>query len=403
MKVTAIVSEYNPFHNGHQYLIDKARENGATHIAAIMGGNFLQRGECAIMDKYSRAVAAVKGGVDLVLELPVIYSVASAENFARGAVEILDKCGCVNTLCFGSEDDDINKLKTAAELTNSAELRDAFKKYTKLGYSHPRAMQAAVRDIDKTSVYDDVSRILSQPNNTLGIEYIRALNALESNINPTTVKRIGVEHNSDFTNGRFASASKIREMILSGDSGFFDYIPHTTSEIIEEQIEKSLCPSALSNGDGAVLSVLRRIDKDDLKNFPDVTEGLENRLYKAIKENISIEAIVSSVKCKRYTYARISRIILCAYLGIDRHIAFMSPQYIRPLVFNEKGAEILRMMKKTAKLPVIMSLRRDKQKFSEWGRKMLEKDILASDLYRLFTPKIHPCASDYYNGVIKVT
>lgn len=403
MKVTAIVSEYNPFHNGHKYLIDKARENGATHIAAIMGGNFLQRGECAIMDKYSRAVAAVKGGVDLVLELPVIYSIASAENFARGAVGILDKCGCVDTLCFGSEDGNINKLKAAAELTNSAELRDTVKQYTKLGYSHPRAMQAAVRAIDETNVFGDTSKLLSQPNNTLGIEYIKALNTLESNINPTSVKRIGVEHNSNFTNGRFASASKIREMILNGDSEFFDYIPRTTRKIINEQIEKKLCPTALSNGDGAVLSVLRRMDKEELKNFPDVTEGLENRLYRAIKENISVEGIVSSVKCKRYTYTRISRIILCAYLGIDKRIAAMSPQYIRPLAFNERGAEILRIMKKTAKLPVIMSLGRDKQKLSANGKIMLEKDILASDLYRLFTPEIYPCASDYYSGVIKVT
>lgn len=402
MKVTAIVSEYNPFHNGHKYLTDKARENGTTHIAAVMGGNFLQRGECSVMDKYARAVAAVKSGVDLVIELPVIYSVASAEGFALGAAGILDKCGCIDNLCFGSECGNISQLISAAELMDSPELMKICKKYIKLGYSHPRAMQAAADELASDKNIQTAAQLLSRPNNILGIEYIRALKSLNSRIIPETFERIGVEHNSDLINGDLASASKIREMILDGQDTFYDFIPSAVREIIKAQIEKSLCPATVSNGDGAVLSVLRRMSAEELRNLPDVTEGLENRLYKAIKESVSVEEIISRVKCKRYTYTRISRIIVCAYLGIDKHISDFKPQYIRPLAFNDKGKNILRMMKSTAKLPVIMSLRKDKEQLSDEGKLMLQKDITASDLYRLFTPKVHPCASDYYNGVIRV-
>lgn len=402
MKITAIISEYNPFHNGHKYLIDKARENGATHIAAIMGGNFLQRGECSVTDKYARAVAAVKCGVDLVIELPVIYAVASAESFARGAAETLDKCGCIDNLCFGSECGDITQLISAAEVTDSPQLLSICRKYTKLGYSHPRAMQAAADELAPDKNMQTAARLLSHPNNILGIEYIRALQSLNSGIIPQTFERIGVEHNSDLINGAFASASKIREMILNGQDAFFDYMPSAACEIIKSQIDKSLCPAVISNSDGAVLSVLRRMSAEELRNLPDVTEGLENRLYKAIKDSISVEEIISNVKCKRYTYTRLSRIILCAYLGIDKQISCSAPQYIRPLAFNDKGKDILRRMKATAKLPVIMSLRKDKEKLSDTGKLMLQKDITASDLYRLFTPKVYPCASDYYNGVIRV-
>ncbi len=400
MNISAIISEYNPFHNGHKYLAEKARKNGATHIIAIMGGNFLQRGECAVMDKYARARAAVLGGVDLVLELPVIYGAANAEQFAAGAVKTLDKCGCIDSLCFGSECGDINKIQSAVKLTQSEEFVQTCIDHIANGFSHPRAMQAAA---EKLCGNTDITGLFAQPNDTLGIEYVRALNNIKSKILPKPVGRIAVNHNSKYTVGIFASASKIRSLILNKDVSCFDYMPDTTAEIIKEQIEKGLAPVDFSNKSGAVLSVLRRMSKDDLKNLPDVNEGLENRLYRAVRESASVEEIISKAKCKRYTYTRLSRIIVCAYLGIDKQTASITPQYIRPLAFNDKGTEILKEMKSKAELPVIMSLRRDREKLSEQGKKLLDKDILASDLYRLLTPKIYPCASDYYNGVIKIT
>lgn len=403
MKSAAIVSEYNPFHNGHKYLIEKARANGATHIIAIMGGNFLQRGECAVMDKYARAAAAVKGGADLVLELPAVYATASAEGFARGAVEILEKSGCVDELCFGSEGGDIEKLRRAVDITQSDTVLDVCKSFIKQGYSHPRAMQAAAAEIGSSS--DNLAKaaeLLSLPNNTLGVEYIRALDGMSSSITPVAFERKSVDHNSELTCGEFASASKIRDLILNNDKSFYDYIPNATGKIIDEQIQKGFCPACVKNGDRAVLSVLRRMTSEQFAQLPDVTEGLENRIFNAVKESTSVEELILKVKCKRYTYARLSRIVICAFLGITKELLKLEPQYIRPLAFNDKGAQLLKAMKKASSLPIIMSLRKDKQKLSEKGKLLLEKDILASDLYRLLTPKIYPCSDDYYTGVVRV-
>lgn len=408
MKITAIVSEYNPFHNGHKYLVDKARENGATHTVAIMGGNFLQRGECAVMDKYARAKAAVLGGIDLVLELPVIYAVSSAEGFASGAVETLDNCGVINELCFGAECGDIEQIRKAVEITCSEKLLDICKEYKNQGYSHPRAMQAAAQRISANKNSDsgeDVKnavKLLSSPNNTLGVEYIRAVDRLKSNISPFAVERKGVEHNSSVKIDGFASASAIREMIFKNENEFPNYIPITTWEIIKESISKGECPSGLIYGERAVMSILRRMTVDDLTQIPDVTEGLENRIYKAIRECNSIEEIISQIKCKRYTYARLSRILTCAYLGVTEELSAEKPQYIRVLAFNDRGAQVLRQMKKSATLPIVMSPARDKNKLSDIGKVLLEKDIQASDLYGLMTPKIKSCASDYFTGAIKI-
>ena len=235
MKSTAIISEYNPFHNGHKYLIQKSRENGSTHIISIMGGNFLQRGNCAVLDKYNRAKAAVLGGVDLVIELPQIYAAASAEKFAFGAVQTLDKCGCVDELAFGAECGDISMLKNAVSvITQSGEVETLCKQYLKQGYSHPRAMQAAVEDVSQNG--DNISDILRSPNNTLGIEYIKSLNNINSNINPFAVKRVGAMHGSLQTDNEFASASAVREMILNGDNSYKKFIPDTTAQIISECI-----------------------------------------------------------------------------------------------------------------------------------------------------------------------
>ena len=408
MKITAIVSEYNPFHNGHKYLADKARENGATHTVAIMGGNFLQRGECAVMDKYARAKVAVLGGIDLVLELPVIYAVSSAEGFASGAVETLDNCGVIDELCFGAECGDIEQIRKAVEMTCSEKLLDICKEYKNQGYSHPRAMQAAAQRISANKNSDsgedikNAVELLSSPNNTLGVEYIRAVDRLKSNISPFAVERKGVEHNSSVKIDGFASASAIREMIFKNENEFSNYIPITTREIIKESISKGECPSGLIYGERAVMSILRRMTVDDLTQIPDVTEGLENRIYKAIRECNSIEEIISQIKCKRYTYARLSRILTCAYLGVTKELSAEKPQYIRVLAFNDRGAEVLRQMKKSATLPIVMSPARDKNKLSDIGKALLEKDILASDLYGLMTPKIKSCSSDYFTGAIKI-
>lgn len=398
MKITAIISEYNPFHNGHKHLITQARENNSTHIAAIMGGNFLQRGNCAILDKYHRAEAAVLGGVDLVVELPQIYAVSCAESFAFGAVQTLDKCGCIDELAFGAECGDIAKLKQIADITTkSSDIEKLCKEFVKQGYSHPRAMQAAVQIITQNG---GISDILQNPNNTLAIEYIRTLNKLESNIKPFAVKRTGAMHNSKSTFNEFASASAIRNMILNADNSYKEFIPSDTYDIINECIKIGECPADFKNNERGILAVLRSMTAEDFAKIPDVAEGLENRIVKAVRENNSISDIITSVKCKRYTHARLSRIITCAYLGITSDIASISPKYIRVLAFNERGTEILKLMKQTASLPVIMSPAKDMKKLDEDGSKILDIDLRASDLHGLLTPGILSCGKDFYKGAV---
>ena len=399
MKLTAIISEYNPFHNGHKYLIQKSRENGSTHIISIMGGNFLQRGNCAVLDKYNRAKAAVLGGVDLVIELPQIYAAASAEKFAFGAVQTLDKCGCVNALAFGAECGDISMLKRAVNIiTQSGEVETLCKQYLKQGYSHPRAMQAAVEDVSQSS--DNISDILRNPNNTLAIEYIKALDNINSNINPFAVERVGAMHGSMQTDNEFASASAVREMILKGDSSYKKFIPDTTEEIISECITLGECPGEYKNNSRGIMTVLRRMTAEDFANIPDVTEGLENRLVKAVRENNSVSDIIAAVKCKRYTHARLSRIIACAYLGITKDISSLEPKYIRVLAFNDTGTEILKLMKKSASLTVIMSPAKDMKKLDDMGKKIFEIDLRASDLYGLLTPNVQRCGNDFYKAMV---
>ncbi len=401
MKTVGIIAEYNPFHNGHQYLIEKVHENGATHVAAVMGGSFLQRGNCAVVDKFERARAAVLCGIDLVVELPQIYASASAERFAFGAVGILEQCGCIDQLAFGSECGDIDLLTQTAELiNNSNEIQMLCRSFMKQGYSHPRALQASVDALEKNK--NDISDVLRLPNNTLAIEYIRNLNIINSSIEPFAVKRSKVMHDSFITEDGFASASAVRKMIIDNDSSYESFVPHSVSEIINECIEKGKCPAVFENNERGILTVLRNMTADDIAKLPDVTGGLENRIAKAVREKNTVEEILAAVKCKRYTYARLSRIITYAYLKIDSQIFSLPPKYIRVLAFNDKGTEILKVMKKTAKLPVIMSPAKDIQKLDEAGRKMLLTDIRASDLYGLLTPGIQSCGEDYYNGAVKI-
>lgn len=401
MKTAGIIAEYNPFHNGHKYLVDKVRENGATHIAAIMGGNFLQRGNCAVVGKFHRAEAAVQCGVDLVIELPQIYALANAERFAFGAVDILDKCGCVEELAFGAECDDVSLLKQTAQIiSGSGEVENLCRNFMRQGYSHPRAMQAAVEVLkDNCSGAADV---LKSPNNTLAVEYINNLSLIGSKIEPYVVKRAGVMHDSDAVAGDFASASAVRKMIIKEDSSFTRFVPQAVSEIIKKCAEKGECPAVFSNNERGIMGVLRSMTAGDIAKLPDVSGGLENRIAKAVKENNSVENIISAVKCKRYTYARLCRIIACAYLGINKEIVCSSPKYIRVLVFNERGTEILKVMKKTSKLPVIMSPAKDLGKLDEIGKEMLLTDIRASDLHGLLTPKVQSCGIDFYRGAVKI-
>lgn len=400
MKTAGIVAEFDPFHNGHKYLVKRARENGAQFVVSVMSGSFLQRGSCAVLGKYERAEAAVLGGVDLVLELPQVFACASAETFARGGVGVLKACGCVDTLCCGAEYLDGKVRWRALDILEGADVRQFLIK----GYSYPRAVFAAV----ERSGDLEAAKLFRSPNDVLALEYLKAG---RDDFDFLTVRRTA-PHDGDIPaeNGvypacfgvddRFISASAIRKMMISGDDTYKEYVPETTARIIEKALEGGRCPASFENNERGVLSVLRRMTADELRELPDVSEGLENRLYKAIRSENTVSDIIMNVKCKRYTYARLARIVACAYLGIKKS-DITKPMYIRVLAFNDKGARLLKEMKTKASLPVVMSARDIKTLDSD-ARRMIDIDIRANDLFGLCTPAVMPCGEDYYTGALKI-
>jgi predicted nucleotidyltransferase len=388
MKVSGIICEYNPFHNGHLYHINKTRENGATHIAAVMSGNFVQRGDTAVIDKLERARLAVRSGADLVIELPVQYSIASAEAFAMGAVYLLDALGAVDELSFGSECGDVTKLLGAMETVNTIAVShsDEIRSIMEKGYTYPRALSSVVNGINS-----EAASIIAEPNNLLAIEYLRAIKRLDSSIQPYTVKRINADHDGRNTENGFASASYLRERIQKRA----DISEFTTSEW------RSAITSAISKGETAALSRLERVilyklrssTTEEIAQIPDVGQGLEHRIYGARMAG-SLDELLFTVKTKRYTMARIRRIILALLIGINKEDMKKLPPYGRILAFNERGREILARAKGTTKIPFASSIAKLSQ-LGDTAERFAELEIRASDIYGLALETVTSAQKDY--------
>lgn len=348
---TGIICEFNPFHSGHKYLIDSIKSDGA--VICVMSGNFVQRGEFAIYDKFKRCDKALENGADIVIELPCAYSLMSAEGFANAGVTLLEKTGIVDEIAFGTECDDINRLKkTANKIDESHEL---IKTEMKKGLSYPVAR--------KNVISDD---LLDTPNNILAIEYLR-----HTSLPAKAVRRIGKGHD---TNDELYSASAIRKKLNQGE----------------------IC--TIKNCEKAILARLRVMSAEDFAQIEDVNEGLENRIYNAVRQSASVEDIYKLIKTKRYTLSRIRRIILKAYLGITKEYSFDVP-YIRILGFNSKGKELLPILKKNAKLPII-SKYSDIQRLDNNSKKLFELECRCTDLYNLGYKNPLPCGTEQRSKII---
>ena len=334
MKIGAVIAEFNPFHTGHGYLIEEIRKE-CNAVIAIMSGNFVQRGECAIFDKAERTKTALLNGVDLVLELPCVYALSSAEGFASGAVSILNATGVVDELWFGSECGDTDSLKNIARILNNetSEFKASLDKYLRTGMSYPSARINALKEISPDA------DILSTPNNILAVEYIRSIEKLSSSVIPRTVKRIGGGYNDDSPNKEIISASAVRKLIREGKS------PDAFSP------DANGSPMFMSDFDILISARVKTASTEELLQIPDCNSELASRIMSASKYN-TFEEIVDSVSCKSYTQSRIRR-ILCNLLIGNRFSSLPSPDYIRILGFNKTGSEILGKMKSTASLPVI--------------------------------------------------
>ncbi|HEX3026096.1 MAG TPA: nucleotidyltransferase family protein, partial [Clostridia bacterium] len=391
-----IVAEYNPFHSGHEYQIQTIRESGCTHIVAVMSGNFTQRGEPACIRKEARCRAALQCGVDLVLELPLPWSTASAETFASGAVTLLDALGCVDLLSFGSECGDILALTVCAKAALAVTGQPEFKDLLKKGLSFPKARELAMRQL--TDI--DLSP-LSSPNDTLAVEYIKAIIQTGSKMAPMAVRRAAVGHDSEIPGGRFASASLIRKLLQTGkNSEGLNYVPQPAREIYLRELESRHAPIDLRRAGSLVLSQLRRMSPADFSALPDVSEGLENRIFQSVSRAASLEELYSLIKTKRYTHSRIRRVILSAFLGINRSHTSRPVPYIRVLGFSRAGTGLLRQIKTSAALPIVMR-HADIAALDPFAQNIYRLECQATDQYSLCLPCPQPCGMDQRLSAIR--
>lgn len=406
-KVLGIVAEYNPFHNGHKYHLEQSKKiSGCDYTVAVIGGNFTQRGDVSLVDKWKKAEMALLSGIDLVLELPVVYTTSSAENFADGAIKLLDSLKIVDTVSFGTETDSLDLLDTIADVLakEPKEFVSLLQKELKNGESFPKARENALLQYLKGS--SQYSSILKTPNNILAIEYLKALKKRKSRINPIIIKREKTDENSIKIKKGFASSSEIRELI-SEKGNVRNLIPKTTFDLLKGTIRDGELVLGLDTYEQAILYNLRKMSLEEISALPDVSEGLENKIKKSANEYSSIEAVIEDVKTKRYTETRIKRILLHSLLDITQKDIEMSKKalpYARVLAFNAQGKKMISAMsKKNPKLNIIVSVKNFVDKSSNKNLlNMLTKDVFATNIYTLGYQSNGPSNLDFTKKVIKL-
>ncbi len=398
MKVTAIVAEYNPFHNGHKYHIEETRKKtDNSFIMAIMSGNFVQRGEPAILEKRKRAEIALRNGADLVVELPTPWATASAERFARGAIYIAHQAGIVDNISFGCEDDDIQTLEQIARvLSDNIYSREIKKYYDDNLCSYPEARAAVVSEI----LGKDCTKLMMKPNNILGIEYLKAIRSFRSDITPIGVKRNSVSHDSASARNNMTSAMNIRNLIKTGKD-YSLFVPENSISVFNECIENNTFPALYGNLETAILAHLRKMRPSDFADVPDVAEGIEHRIIDAVKTSSSLSEIFDKVKTKRYTHSRIRRIILSSFLGIKTEDVVSLPPYIRVLGLNDNGRLMLREMKNKYFVPVIMKYS-DVKYLDDTAKRIFMLESTITDLYNLCLPEKRPCGTDMTDEIVYI-
>ena len=359
MKNVGIICEYNPFHNGHARQLRAVREQGGVCVC-LMSGNYVQRGEPAIFDKWTRAKAAALCGADLVLELPVTYALRSAEGFAAGGVEILDRMGCIDGLCFGSETDDINIIMSTAKALDTPEFSQKLKKELKSGVSFPTARQLALE-----AMGEDGS-VLETPNAILAVEYCKALLRRNSAIEPLLIHREGDYHGG--TDPDAPSASFLRTQ-----TDWHGYVPEDALACFAGVPRHSVAA-----GQRAWLARLRSMEEAEFERLPFGSEGLWRKVLSACRTEPTLEAIVQAAKSKRYTRTRLMRLLLCAYLGITEEMLAQPAPYVRVLAVNGRGQRVLRQVKQDGELPLLHT----GQRAPDCAYAALERR--AADLFPLF-------------------
>ena len=365
--VCGIIAEYNPFHNGHKYQLDLIKKSYEA-IVVVMSGSFTQRGDTAIIDKWSRAKSALLSGADLVIELPTVYAMNTAERFAFGGISILDSLGVVDAISFGSECGDISALENAAEalIFETQEEKEEIFRLLKDGSSYAAAREAAFSG-------KIPSQILSSPNNILAVEYIKHLKLLKSSIKPVTHRRLGSDYSSRELDSPLASATAIRENYEKAE--IKSQMPEDVYEIL-----KNSPKHFLTNLDTAAVSYIRSQGPDALKNSLECVEGIENRIYNAARKSSTIAEIENMCCTKRYTRAKIRRIILTSMLSITSDMSTIKPDYARILGATNKGRHLISSIQEKSSLSLITKAADFKN-----SSVLFEKDCLATDIWALST------------------
>ena len=390
MKTAVITAEYNPFHKGHRWQLEQVRAAGASHVAVVMSPDFTQRGTPAIFPKRLRAQAALQNGADLVLELPVCYALAGAQRFAFGAVQLAAAMGCVDLLAFGAENADLLQLRQACTALQQEEVNQNIRQLLPSGITFAKARERAV-----AAVYgEETALLLQKPNNILAIEYLCQLEKLpDAHIQPLALGRIGNTHDGEPV-GEFTSASFLRGLMLEGRwEQAQQYLPQNVWQLYR-QAQQDGQLADLQLGERAILSALRRMEQKEMAQLADLSEGLENRLYRASREACSLEQLYAAVKSKRYPLARVRRLVMNAFLQLPAQMQMLPPPYLRVLGMNERGKQILSAMKKTTSLPVSTSLMK-LARSTEAARQWAQVEAAACDQYSIFCRQVQASGSDW--------
>lgn len=406
-RVVGIIAEYNPFHNGHYYHMQKAKqEANADYCIAVISGNFTQRGDVSIVNKWAKAYMAICGGADLVIELPTIYSVSSAENFANGAIKILDSLKIVDSFAFGAEANDLATLNNIANVLNEEP-----KGYTnilnhelKKGISYPAARENAIM-----MYLNDIKRyanVMGNPNNILAVEYLKALKNQKSKLTPIMIKRQKVYYNEHRIVDGYASATGIRELLKNKEySDVSKVVPRSTYQILGQQANNGRMILSLEKYQKEIIYALRKMTVEEIAELPDVSEGLENSIKNAANNCNNLTELINGIKSKRYTQTRIQRILIYALLGINKKMMENSKKiipYTRILGFNSKGKMLIsEIMNKNPKINMITSVKKymDQNKNKQLAE-MLDVDIFATDVYTLGYDYDSKANLDFTNNMI---
>lgn len=389
-KVLGIIAEYNPFHNGHlHHLQNSLKLTNADYTIAIITGNFTQRGSTSLIDKWSKAEIALKNGIDLVIELPLLYSISSAENFAEGAIKILSSLNVVDYLSFGAETDDIVTLNVIADTLyrEPKEYKNILSHELSKGLSYPKARENAL-----LMYLQDIRRfanVLSTPNNILGIEYLKALKKFKSPIMPVAIKRFDVGYNDTTYTENIASATAIRNIVKNNSLDILKkVVPENSFSTILENIKIGHVLPDLSTFEKQIIYNLRSMSIEEIANLPDVSEGLEYAIKNAANSCNSIVEFLSIIKSKRYTSTRLQRILLYSLLNItkkDMQISRKTVPYIRILGFNERGRYIIsEVARQNPKLEIVTSVKKYLDSCNNRNLQlMLSKDIWSTNVYTI--------------------